>query len=457
MSAPAATAPRTGRPARTGPALALLCAAPLLVITNYATPLILGPQTFAALDAGPVGQTWILTAISLGLAAMLLASGSLADNLGRRRVLIAGSWLFAASTLAAALAWGEAVFVAARIVQGAASAAMLTASLGIIGVVFPDGAARRAATARYGAMMGGGVGAGVVFAAALEPVLGWNGPYWLYAAAAIGLALASRAVLPESHADHPRRADLPGTALLAVGLAALMAGLTLGKQGWADPPVVALLVASAVLTAVFVAVERRTREPMLDLDLFARPAFLIASLGALVLGAAVIAMMSYVPTVLQLSGMGAGTTTVVFVIWSGSAFVVSLAVKRLPISSVALLVAALVVAGAGGALLYGAADQWSWWRGAIALLVAGAGYGAANSALTRLSIDSVPPDRGGMGSGVNNTMRYIGTASGIPAAAAIVDGSGLDGALWTCAAVAVAAAAAFALISRRSRTAGSAA
>jgi MFS family permease len=438
--------PRAG----TGAALAVLCAAPLLVILNYSTPLILAPQTAAHFDAGATGQTWIINAVSLGLAVPLLTSGSLADNHGRRKVLVIGAWLFAAAVLLAALAPNTVVFAAARVVQGAASAALLTSSLGITGAIFTGAAERRRATSLYGAMMGLGVGAGAILAALLDAALGWNGPYWLYAAAAAGLALAAPAILPESRAERPRRADAAGTVTLGLGVAALMSGLTLGRQDWSDPVVIALLAAAAGFTAAFVLVELRGREPMLDPALFARPAFLVASLGALVTGVAVISMMSYLPTVLQHERtVGPVATAVVVTIWSVSAFAVSLQVKRIRLSAGGLLVAALVVAGAGSALLVGLVDGWSWWHAVPALLVAGAGYGAVNPALTRLSIDSVPADRGGMGSGVNNTMRYIGTAAGIPIVATLVDGIGTDGALWICAALAAAAAAAFAALNRR--------
>ncbi len=437
-------------PTRTGTVLAVLCAAPLLVILNYSTPLILAPQTAAHLNASATGQTWIINAISLGLAVPLLTSGSLADNHGRRKVLVAGSWLFAAAILLAALAPNTLVFAVARVVQGAASAALLTSSLGIMGAVFTGPDERQRATAAYGAMMGLGVGAGAIVAALFDAALGWNGPYWLYAAAAAALALAAHAFLPESRAEHPRRADVAGTVTLGLGVAALMSGLTLGRQDWSDPVVVALLIAAAAFTAAFIAVERRGREPMLDPGLFARPAFLVASLGALVAGIAVISMMSYLPTVLQSeTGLGPVATAVVVAIWSTAAFVVSLQVKRFGFTSGSLLAIALVVAGAGSVLLIGLADHWSWWHAAPALLVAGAGYGAVNPALTRLSIDSVPADRGSMGSGVNNTMRYIGTAAGIPIVATLVDTLGTDGALWICAVLAAAAAGGFALLMRR--------
>lgn len=437
-------------PTRSGTVLAVLCAAPLLVILNYSTPLILAPQTAAHLHAGATGQTWIINAISLGLAVPLLTSGSLADNHGRRRVLVVGAWSFAAAILLAALAPNTVVFAVARVAQGVASAALLTSSLGIMGAVFTGAAERRRATASYGAMMGLGVGAGAILAALLDAALGWNGPYWLYAAAAAALALVGRAVLPESRAEHPRRADIAGTVTLGLGVAALMSGLTLGRQGWSDPVVIALLVAAAVFAAAFVAVELRGREPMLDPGLFARPAFLVASLGALVTGIAVISMMSYLPTVLQAeTGLGPVTTAAVVAIWSTAAFVVSLQVKRFAISSGSLLALALVVAGIGSVLLVGLSDGWSWWHAVPALIVAGAGYGAANPALTRLSIDSVPADRGGMGSGVNNTMRYIGTAAGIPIVATLVDTVGTDDALWICAVLAAASAVGFVVLTRR--------
>src|SRR5690606_28990068 len=118
------------------------------------------------------GQVWILNAGTLGMAAPMLALGSLADNIGRRRVFILGAWALAAASVLAACSPTTGVFVAARVVQGMASAALLTTSLGILSAAFPDPDERRRATSVYGAVAGAGMAVGVLASAALDAVWG---------------------------------------------------------------------------------------------------------------------------------------------------------------------------------------------------------------------------------------------------------------------------------------------
>ena len=135
-------------------------------------------QTARTLDAGVGGQTWALSAMSLGLASALLAVGALADDLGRRRVLAWSAGLLAGASALAAAAPTMTVFVAARVVQGVGGAGVLTASLAAIGHAFPGGAARTRAAGIWGAALGGGI--------ALGPLQGAGSPTRSGGAAATG-------------------------------------------------------------------------------------------------------------------------------------------------------------------------------------------------------------------------------------------------------------------------------
>ncbi|WP_051393120.1 MFS transporter [Glycomyces arizonensis] len=430
--------------------LIVASAAPLLAITNFAAPLILLPQTAAALGTAATAHVWILNAVTIGMAAPMLALGSLADNLGRRRVFTIGAWTLAAASLLAALAPNTAVFVAARIVQGMAGAALLTTSLGILNVAFPDPKEKRKATSVYGAMAGAGMAVGVLAAAGLDALWGWNAPYWAFAVVAALIAIGAKAVLPESKAEHPRRVDVAGTLSLGAGMAALMAGLIRGQQGWTDPLVIALIAAGAVLGGVFVAVELRSREPMIDLRLFGRPMFVVATVGALVLGLAVIAVVNVSPSFWQQRfAITTAEATWLFAFSSGTAFVVSLLVRNLPLEPDRLLMAGFGLEAVGTVLLMTTSATWSWTMAWISMLGIGIAYGFINTALARLAIVSVPADRGSMGAGANNAARYLGAALGLPILVAIQGSAGMVAALWVCVGLLVAAAAWFALLSRR--------
>jgi MFS family permease len=438
---------RAGSPATT---LTLASAAALLVIMNYTAPVVTLPETAAGLHAGLSAQTWLLSSISVGLAAFLLIAGSLADDRGRKRVFVGGAALFTAATMAAAAAPNAPVFIAARIVQGAAAAALLAAGLGLVGHAFTRPHDRIHATGVWGSMVGAGIALGPLVFAGLTSAGSWRTGYWVFAAAGALLVVAAVPLLPESRAAQPRRLDLPGSLTLGAGLAFLVAAVTEGRAGWLRPGVLLPGLAALVLLAGFVAVESVRREPMLDLALFRRPVFVVATAGALFTGLAVVGPMTYLPVILQRGlGMTPVQTAYLFALWAGTSFLVSLQARRLASRMAGRLQLALglLLSGVGAVSMLGFVGADSWQRMVPGLLISGAGSGLLNAGLARLAVEGVPAGRAGMGSGANNTARYVGSSVGVALVVAIVAApgpSGLDrgtnAALLVSAALAVAGA-----------------
>ena len=431
MAASTFTRPADGVPtaaattARPGVTLAVTCLATLLVLMNYTAPMTVLPQMAAGVSADLTGQTWILNGISLGLAALLLVAGSLADDYGRRRVFVAGAGLLAAASVVCATAGSTVVLVLARVVQGGASAALIAASLGIVGHAFPSGPARLRATGLWGSMLGAGITLGPLASGALTEVWNWRTFYWLFGVAAAAVAVVAAVALRESRAARPRRVDVAGVLTLGGGLAALLAAVTQGREGWTRPGVLGLFAVAVVLLLAFVAVEARSREPMLDLALFRSPLFLVSTGGAVVTGLAVIGLMSYLPTVLQHAlGQTPLSTAALFSIWSAASFVAALQSRRLRMHGRHQLALGLALAAAGSLVLLGLLDHWSVVRVVAALAIGGIGSGLVNAALARLAIESVPADRASMGSGANNTARYIGSSLGVAMVVALVSAAG---------------------------------
>jgi MFS family permease len=410
--------------------LVVASAATLLVLVNYTAPMTMLSPIAASLQASIGGQIWILSGISLGLAALLLTAGSLADDYGRKRVFLIGTAVMALASVGCAVSTTTLPFVLARIVQGCASASLTAASLGLIGDAYPAGAERIRATGVWGAMVGLGIAIGPIFSAAVTQLAGWRAVFWLLAVASVAVLVAALR-LAESRSAAPRRVDVPGVLTFALGITLLLAGLIEGRQGWAQPLVIGLLAASVVLLLLFVASEARGREPMLDLGLLRSPSFVAATLGALFTGLAVIGLMSYLPTVLErslhLSPLGAGA---VLAIWSGTSFVVALQARRLAphLHGRNQLALGMLLCGIGEAALVGLSEHSSWARLAPGLVVAGLGSGLLNAALARLAVESVPPGRGGMGSGANNTARYVGSSIGVAVVVAVVSAQHASGA-----------------------------
>ncbi|WP_237108864.1 MFS transporter [Nonomuraea sp. MG754425] len=405
--------------------LAIASSAPLLVLANFTLPMTALPQTAASLGAGPTGPVWILGSIALGLSALLLVAGGLADDYGRRRVLVTGAGVLAVAEVVAAASPNIPVFVLARLVQGAAGAAVLAASLGIVGHAYPSGTRRLRATARYGAMIGLGTAVGPLLSGALAMVASWRAAYWLMAASALALAVVSARGLAESRSDVPRKLDVPGVVLLSLGVAALVAGVTEGRTGWTRPLVLGAFALGVVLLAAFVAAERRRAEPLLDLALFRRPMFLVSTGGALVVGVAVVGLLSYLPTVLQsVHGLTPLDTALLFAVWSGTSFLTSLPAGRIRLRASTRLATGLGLSAAGFCALLGVGTSLPLPLVVAGLAVSGVGSGLINSSITHLAIESVPAHRVSMGSGANNTARYIGSSLGAAGVAAVVGGLG---------------------------------
>ncbi|WP_248958829.1 MFS transporter [Sphaerisporangium perillae] len=202
--------------------------------------------------------------------------------------------------------------------------------------------------------------------------------------------------------------------------------------------------------------ENRRGEPLLDMHLFGRPLFLVATGGALITGMAVIGLMSYLPTVLQLSrGLTPLGSAALFSLWSGLSFVTALLARRMLPHARARLSLGLALSGAGMPAMLGLVGGWSWWKILLGLAVSGVGSGLINASLTHLAIESVPHHRVSMGSGANNTARYVGSSLGVAAMASIVGAygpaEGIDIALIACSALSLLAAAAVLLVRPRHR------
>ncbi|MEU1052253.1 MFS transporter [Streptomyces sp. NPDC005876] len=461
--APAATAvPPHDRAARDAPphpgrTLALTSAATALALMTYTAPMVTLPQTAADLHTPLSAQAWLLNGTPLGLAALLLVAGSLADDHGRRRIFVAGTFALGLTTALGALADSTWLFTLARIAQGAASAALLASSLGLLAHAFPTPAGRLRATGVWGAFVSGGIAVGPLVTGSIPS---WRLGYGVLGAATLIVAALGVRGLTESRSPRRGRPDLAGAATFGPALIALVAALTLGRDGWLRPPVLLLLAAAIVLTAAFALVERRSVTPMIDLDLLRRPLFLASSAGGLFTGLAVIGLFSFLPTLLQQAlDMSPMDTAWLFLLWSGLSFAVALQARRLagrvpPRHQLAL---GFLLHAAGALSMLGALDAGSWHRLLPGLIVAGVGSGLLNAALPLLAVESVPPARAAMGSGAQQTFRYIGSCAGVALTIAITTsagapGRGADLAITVSAGLSALAAVGLALLKERART-----
>ena len=425
-----------GHPSR---ALSIAASGTALVMAVFAAFVVNVGDSVRTFHAGVSGEAWGLSGMGLGLAAALLTAGALADDLGHRHVLRCSAGLLAGASALGALAPSMEVLVAARVLQGVAGGGIVAAGLGLIGRTFPSGTARTRATAVWGAAVGAGVTVGPLLGAGLATAVGWRAGFWLEAAAAAAMTTAA-ATLTESRTTARARLDLAGITTLGAAMTFLTAGLVETRHGWSAGTTLALFAAAALMLAAFAAVELRSRRPMLDPHLLGQPQFLASISGALFTGLAVVGLMSYAPALMQQSlHISVIGSAAVLAIWSATSMIVALAAGSLPsrLEARTRLLIGLAVVAVGEVALTGLSAGAGWTRLVPGLVVTGLGTGVVNAALGRIAVESVPPGRVGMGSGANNTARYLGGAAGAALVVSIASVSGAHGLIdgWNTAAV----------------------
>ncbi len=399
----------------------------MLTLVAFTAPLAILNATATSLGADTAGRIWILSSMSVGLGAVLLSTGTIADDYGRRRTFVAGMLVLALASFLAALAPQTPVFVLARVLQGVGGAAVIASSLGLIAHAFAPGPARAAASGVWGAAVGAGIAVGPLVAAGFDRLADWRDTYWLLGAAVLAVAVAARVLVGESRSDRPRGLDLPGVVTLGVGISALLAALVEGRLGWTRPTVLVLAVVAVLALALFVLVQARVAAPMLEPSLWRQPAFAVATGAAFATGAGVLGLMPYMAGFLGSALRHPGDDR-------GGAVPGLVGHQR------AQRVARPPDPGPGvraGAAGHRVCSGWppassrsaasvrtsTWVRFVPGLLVAGVASGILNAALGREAVASVPAGRSGMGSGANNTARYVGSAIGVTVVAVIVAGA----------------------------------
>jgi EmrB/QacA subfamily drug resistance transporter len=402
--------------------LVAVCVATFMLLLDITVVNVALPDIQRSLGASLSSLQWVVDAYSLTLAAFLLTAGSLADRIGRRRIFTIGFAIFTIASFLCGISPNATLLNLARGLQGIGGAAMFATSLALIAQEF-QGRERGTAIGAWGATIGGAVAVGPLIGGALTEGLGWE---WIFfvnvpiGAAAIALTVGKLANLK---AEDPSPIDWPGLVTFSLGLFALVFGLIRGNpEGWASTQILASLIAAGVLLIAFVVLEARMRHAMLDLSLFRKPAFTGVSIVAFALSAGMFSMFLYltlyVQDVLGHSPLEAGLIFLPLTLLSF--FVAPVAGKlssRIPIR--VLLGVGLTLVGVALLLMHGVALGDSWTTLLAGFLVAGAGVGLTNPGIAQTAIGVVSPQKAGMASGINNTFRQVGIATGVAALGAL--------------------------------------
>jgi EmrB/QacA subfamily drug resistance transporter len=400
-------------------ALALLCTAFFMVILDSAIVVVALPSIEQDLGFSPGDLQWVLSAYLLSFGGLLLLGGRAADLLGRRRVFMAGTALFAVASLGCGLAGSDAALIAARVVQGVAAAVMTPTALSIVMTTFEEGAERNKALGVWAAIGGIGATAAWLVGGPITDGLGWEWIFFINVPVALGVVALSPVLLRESRdRERARQFDFAGAVTVTAALVALVYAVVEAPQaGWVEAQTLGLLGLAAVLVALFALIEARSAAPLAPLRMFRSRALVggnlvLFSLGMLAFGMPFI-LTQYAQQVLHYSPVEFGFGSVVMPVTAaiGSATGQALATK----GGIRSIVVVSMVLTAVGCLLLTQVSVGGSYVGDIffGLLIFGPGLGAGYVAGSIASLAGVAEADAGLASGLNNASFQIGGAVGV--------------------------------------------
>lgn len=395
-------------------ALAVLSLAQFMLILDVTVVNIALPDIGADLQLSRSALPWVITAYTLAFGGLMLLGGRIADHLGARRVVVAGLALFSAASLVSGLAPTTAVLLAGRAAQGVGAALLSPAALSIVTTTF-HGPEHRRALGVWAALGGTGSAVGVLLGGVLTAGPGWQWIFFVNVPMGLAVLVAVPAVVPHRPRAAGRgRLDIAGAALVTAATAATLYGLiTAGDRGWIAPGTLVPIMLGVVLYAGFVVVERRLRQPLMDVSLLARRpvaagALLMLTASALLIGAFFLGSFS----LQRVRGESALSTGLLFVPIAVGTILGAHLGSRLAghVDGRALAAVALLLAAAGT----GVVAVWPGSMGLVAGLgVAATGLGATFVAATTTALARIEPERAGLASGAINTFHELGGAIGV--------------------------------------------
>lgn len=402
-------------------ALAVVIAAQFMMVLDGTIVNIALPSLQNDLNLSDTDRHWIITAYALAFGGLLLLGGRISGVFGHRRTFKISLIGFAVASALGGAATDILVLISARAFQGACAAAMAPAALSLLRLSFDDPRELGRAFSVFGAVSAAGSGVGLLAGGLLTEYLNWRWTLWVnvpvVALALLGLPLVMR----DKPVSRTGSLDIPGVLLSAIGLSALVYGLSLAEtSGWGDWQVISLLVGAAILLILFISVEIRATNPLLPMRVVLHrdrgAAFLVSGMMMAALFGCFLFLSYYSQTVLEYSPIQAGMTIMVLVVGSliGSLLIAG---RLLPHLGAKVLMVPGLLAMAFGLLILSRLEQDSANILALYLvpgqLLIGLGLGATLTAATSLAMTEDNAADSGTAAATFNAAQQIGGALGI--------------------------------------------
>jgi EmrB/QacA subfamily drug resistance transporter len=403
--------------------LAAMCFALFMIMLDNTVVNVALPSIQRDLNATLSGVEWTVNAYTLTFAVLLVTGGRLGDIFGRRRMFLFGVVVFALSSASIGFSPNEAWLVAGRALQGVGAAFMMPGTLSIITNTFPP-EERGKAIGTWAGVSALALALGPVVGGALTEYVSWRAIFFLNLPVAAGAVAVTLFATPESRDESTHhRVDVPGIALLSLGLTTLVLALVEGNSwGWTSPQVVALLMGAVIGLGGFALLEPRVTEPMVDFAFFRSRSFLGANVVAFVVSFAMLAMFLFIALYMQnslgYSAVEAGVrflpSTLMIVVIAPVAGRLAdrigprpLMVTGLSLTTIAMVLQTRIDVGTGYELLL------------PSFIVMGVGMALTMSPMSTAAMNAVSPDKAGAASGILSMSRMVGGTFGVAAIGAL--------------------------------------
>lgn len=399
-------------------------------VVNVSLPVIIRDLGLSVTQA-----EWINTIYSLMFAALLLTTGKLGDNYGRRRLFLTGMLVFVAGSILAGASNTGSVLIFSRFIQGLGAAMILPATLSSINALY-TGKDRAIAFAVWGSTIGGVAAIGPLIGSWLTTDYSWRWAFLINIPVGLLVTAGILMFVPENKDEHAdKRIDIAGVLLSSIGFGLIIFALIEAQRyGWVFQsdgslsPVFYAVVIGVLSIGAFIATQTRNlkqhRTSLIDVRLFSIKSFRYGSIAALIVAAGEFGLLFTLPLLLQnalgYSALGTGWLIVslafgTFVI-SGTTPMLTKKFGSKRVVQSGLLVEAIAV----GLLALVISSSIPTWQFAVLLFMYGLGVGMATAQLTSVILAEVPKDKSGQGSGLQSTFRQLGSAFGVAVMGAIL-------------------------------------
>lgn len=404
--------------------LIAVCVALMAVIASVTGLNVAQPELAVELDASQSEVLWFINLYTISLAALLLPLGALGDRWGRKPMLLTGLAVFGTANVTAGLATTSEVMLASRFAAGVGAAMIMPVTLAVITSTFPE-AERSKGIGVWTAVAGGGGILGMYLSALLVDIATWR---WLFvlpvALVLVSLAMVMRAV-PNSRELAAHRFDSVGSASSVIAVLGLVFALQKGPvHGWTEPATLLALTAGVVAAGAFVAWELRQAAPLLDVRLFRQRGLASGSLTLLaVFGVQAGIFVVLFPFLQAVLGWSALRATLAMMPMALLMMLASVLAPRLAarVGSRSTMATGVFLGATGLALMAVLVSVDGGFRSVLpGMLAMGLGMGLSMTPSTEAITSSLPRERQGVASALNDVTRELGTALGVALLGAVL-------------------------------------